>query len=68
MIEDSNNGLRAAKAAGMRCIVTMSSYTADEDFSLADKVVHDLDAGVDIELCRSAGWLSAFTSAVGACR
>ena len=42
VIEDSNNGLRAAKAAGMKCVVTISSYTADEDFTLADKVVNDL--------------------------
>ena len=42
VIEDSNNGLRSAKAAGMKCVVTISSYTADEDFNLADKVVGDL--------------------------
>lgn len=42
VVEDSNNGLRAAKSAGMNCIVTMSSYTADEDFKLADRVVHEL--------------------------
>jgi HAD superfamily hydrolase (TIGR01509 family) len=42
VVEDSNNGLRAAKAAGMNCIVTVSSYTGDEDFSLADRVVPDL--------------------------
>lgn len=54
VIEDSNNGLRAAKAAGMRCIVTISSYTADEDFSLADRIVSDLDDGkVDIAACRA---------------
>lgn len=54
VIEDSNNGLRAAKAAGMHCIVTISSYTGKEDFSLADRVVDDLDAGnVDIALCRA---------------
>ena len=53
VIEDSNNGLRAAKAAGMHCIVTMSSYTAGEDFALADKVVADLDEGqVGIATCR----------------
>jgi HAD superfamily hydrolase (TIGR01509 family) len=53
VVEDSNNGLRAAKAAGMRCIVTVSSYTGDEDFSLADRVVSDLDRGsVDIAACR----------------
>lgn len=54
VIEDSNNGLRAAKAAGMNCIVTISSYTADEDFSLADRVVDDLDSGkIDIAACRA---------------
>lgn len=42
VVEDSNNGLRAAKAAGMNCIVTISSYTSEEDFSLADRVVPDL--------------------------
>jgi HAD superfamily hydrolase (TIGR01509 family) len=51
VIEDSNNGLRAAKAAGMRCIVTKSIYTLDEDFSLADKVVNTLDEGVTIKQC-----------------
>lgn len=51
VIEDSNNGLRAAKAAGMRCIVTKSTYTVDEDFSLADKIVDDLDDGITIKLC-----------------
>ena len=42
VVEDSNNGLRAAKAANMNCIVTISSYTADEDFKLADRVVPEL--------------------------
>lgn len=54
VIEDSNNGLRAAKAAGMNCIVTISSYTGEEEFSLADRVVDDLDSGkVDIAACRA---------------
>lgn len=52
VIEDSNNGLRAAKAAGMKCVVTISSYTAEEDFAQADKVVPDLDAGVSIDVCK----------------
>jgi len=51
VIEDSNNGLRAAKAAGMRCIVTKSTYTVDEDFALADEVVNTLDDGIDLRLC-----------------
>lgn len=38
VIEDSNIGVEAAKAAGMRCVVTESSYTKGEDFSKADKV------------------------------
>ena len=37
VIEDSQNGLEAAKAAGMNCIVTISSYTGGEDFRLADR-------------------------------
>lgn len=53
VIEDSNNGLRAAKAAGMKCVVTISSYTAEEDFASADKVVPDLDAGIGIDLCKA---------------
>ncbi len=35
MVEDSNNGLEAAAAAGMKCVVTVSGYTRDEDFSKA---------------------------------
>ena len=42
VVEDSNNGLRAAKSANMNCIVTISSYTADENFKLADRVVQEL--------------------------
>ena len=42
VIEDSRNGLRAADAAGLRCVVTVSSYTADEDMSEAVLVVTSL--------------------------
>lgn len=42
VIEDSRNGLLAAKAAGMRCVVTPSAYTTDEDFSEADAVRPEL--------------------------
>jgi len=42
VIEDNRNGLLAAKAAGMKCIVTTTPYTADEDFTGADLVVPDL--------------------------
>lgn len=36
VIEDSRIGLKAAKAAGMFCIVTKSSYTTHENFDEAD--------------------------------
>ncbi|PVH34065.1 hypothetical protein PAHAL_8G128900 [Panicum hallii] len=38
VVEDSTIGLAAAKAAGMKCIVTKSSYTAEEDFATAEAV------------------------------
>lgn len=40
--EDSHNGLVAAKAAGMRCIVVPTVMTGHMDFSLADRVVATL--------------------------
>ena len=39
VIEDSNSGVVAATAAGMQCVVTVSSYTRDEDFSQAALVL-----------------------------
>ena len=42
VIEDSRNGLLAAAGAGLACVVTVSSYTADEDFSEAVLVVTSL--------------------------
>lgn len=42
VVEDSRNGLLAARAAGISCVVTLSSYTQDEDMSEAVLVVSDL--------------------------
>lgn len=42
VVEDSSNGLLAAQAAGLRCIITLSSYTWDEDMTGALMVVSDL--------------------------
>ena len=42
VIEDSRNGLLAAVNAGLRCVVTVSGYTADEDMSEAVLVVTSL--------------------------
>jgi HAD superfamily hydrolase (TIGR01509 family) len=57
IVEDSHIGLGAAMAAGISCIVTKSSYTANEDFTGADMIVEDLgDApatGVTLETLAS---------------
>lgn len=42
VIEDSRNGLLAAKTAGIYCVITTNSYTKDEDFTEADVVVSEL--------------------------
>ena len=42
VVEDSRNGLLAAVGAGLRCVVTVSGYTADEDMSEALLVVSSL--------------------------
>ncbi|HEX4519307.1 MAG TPA: HAD-IA family hydrolase [Gaiellaceae bacterium] len=56
-IEDSRNGLLAATRAGLRCIVTVSSYSSGEDFSEAALVVSslgDLTAPAEILANRSS--------------
>ena len=42
VIEDSRNGMLAAVGADLSCVVTVSSYTGDEDFSEAVLVVSSL--------------------------
>ena len=42
VVEDSRNGLLAATAAGLRCVVTVSDYSAGEDFSEAALVLSSL--------------------------
>lgn len=55
VIEDSGIGLAAAKAAGMKCIVTKSGYTVDEDFTSADAVFDYIgdppDPNFDLNFC-----------------
>ena len=50
VIEDSRNGLLAAKAAGMHCVITTNGYTQKEDFSEADAVYSELGDGFDIKV------------------
>ena len=41
-LEDSNNGLRSALAAGIKTYVTINPYTCKQDFSGAEAVFEDL--------------------------
>lgn len=50
VIEDSRNGLLAAKAAQMNCVVTKSCYTQNKDFSEADAVVSELGDAPNINI------------------
>lgn len=42
-IEDSENGLKSALGAGLRCLVTVSKYTAGQDFTGAWRVLENLE-------------------------
>jgi beta-phosphoglucomutase-like phosphatase (HAD superfamily) len=42
-IEDSRNGMLAAKRAGMRCLVVPNLITSTLDFSEADHVLESLE-------------------------
>lgn len=44
VIEDSNMGLEAAIAANMKSLVTMSTFTREENFDGAELVVEDLES------------------------
>ena len=57
VVEDSLVGLRAAKAAGMRCVVTYTASTAREDFYAegADAKLPDMSAGVDATMLFADG-------------
>lgn len=52
--EDSRNGLLAARAAGMACIVSPGPYTDDQDFSEADLVVDCFSHADSIDAVRRA--------------
>ncbi|KPL16568.1 MAG: hypothetical protein AMS26_04190 [Bacteroides sp. SM23_62] len=43
VIEDSENGIRAARAAGMKVIALLSHCNGDLDLSEASKIIHALD-------------------------
>lgn len=47
VVEDSEIGLKAGKAAGMAVCVTKSIYTKNENFEGADLCIDNLDKGLD---------------------
>ena len=57
IVEDTHIGVGAAVAAGINCIVTVSSYSAGEDFSGAQMVVNELgddeESGVTLDTLTS---------------
>ena len=57
IVEDTHIGVGAAVAAGISCIVTVSSYSAGEDFSGAQMVVNELgddaESGVTLDTLTS---------------
>jgi HAD superfamily hydrolase (TIGR01509 family) len=50
VVEDSRNGLLAATGAGIPTLITTSTYTVDEDFSEAARVVPELGDAPDINI------------------
>ena len=50
VIEDSRNGLMAAKSAGFNCLITTNGYTAEEDFTEADLIVSELGDHPNIQI------------------
>jgi len=59
VIEDSRNGLLAAKAAGMRCVITTNDYTVGEGFAEADGVFSTL--GDPPDCCVTLAFLRRLT-------
>jgi len=52
VIEDAQNGVEAAKHAGMTCIVVPNQFTQDQDLSRADVVVQSLEE-INLKFIRS---------------
>jgi HAD superfamily hydrolase (TIGR01509 family) len=62
VVEDSRNGLLAARGAGLPTLITTSTYTVDEDFTGAAKVVPELGDTPGVTL-REMSELAAATQA-----
>lgn len=63
-LEDSLAGLKSARSAGLRVLITPSAYTEGSDFSAASWVMPDLTAPLpDVLACLSPGRASVSTGA-----
>lgn len=51
-VEDSANGVRAAVAAGLRCVAVVNGYTRDQDLSGAMAVLDDLSRPGGVSVLR----------------
>jgi HAD superfamily hydrolase (TIGR01509 family) len=49
VIEDSENGLESATAAGIKTIITMSEYTRQQDFSKAALILNNLESVIPLQ-------------------
>ena len=61
VVEDSRNGLLAARGAGLPTLITTSTYTVEEDFTGAIKVVPELgdEPNVNVRLADLCGLAAA---------
>lgn len=50
VLEDSRNGIKAAKAAGMRCIGYVNVNSGHQDLSAADFIIHSIKDIIEQEL------------------
>jgi HAD superfamily hydrolase (TIGR01509 family) len=64
-IEDSENGLRAARAAGIPTVVTSTAWTRDQSFDKALAVLSELHDHIDLAALRH--WQTQNNSTLGDC-
>ncbi|MHB8952076.1 MAG: HAD family hydrolase [Pirellulaceae bacterium] len=56
VVEDSERGLASARAAGLKCLIVLSEWTQDGDFSQACKVLRSISDVPDEVLQRASHW------------
>lgn len=56
VVEDSERGLASARAAGLECLIVLSEWTQDSDFSQACKVLRSISDVPEEVLRRASRW------------